>query len=109
MGGDERTFVFSEFPACAARDGAVAAVALRIGEMCNVELDFSKRFAPVYKVPAEFSGTGVPPVKSRARCACHLKLKHYLLLTVMGQSANIRRNWEGRLCLLAGFTSLFAL
>jgi hypothetical protein len=24
------------------------------------------------------SGTGVPPVKSRARCACHLKLGHYL-------------------------------
>src|SRR5215218_3100092 len=26
---------------------------VRIGKMCNVELDFSKRYAPVYKVPIE--------------------------------------------------------
>ena len=26
---------------------------LRIAEMCNLELDFSKRYAPVYRVPAE--------------------------------------------------------
>ncbi len=26
---------------------------LRIAEMCNLELDFSKRYAPVYKVPGE--------------------------------------------------------
>jgi DNA polymerase-3 subunit alpha len=26
---------------------------VRIGKMCNVELDFSKRYAPVYKVPTE--------------------------------------------------------
>ena len=26
---------------------------LRIAQMCNVELDFSKRYAPVYRVPAE--------------------------------------------------------
>ncbi|MBC7783260.1 MAG: DNA polymerase III subunit alpha [Burkholderiales bacterium] len=35
---------------------------VRIAEMCNLELDFSKRYAPVYKVPAEklrVKGTGV--------------------------------------------------
>src|SRR5437660_782883 len=26
------------------------------------------------------SGTGAPPVESRARCACHLKLTHYPFL-----------------------------
>ena len=46
-------------------DGAMENT-LRIAEMCNVELDFSKRFAPVYKVPEEFRktqrGMGVPPM-----------------------------------------------
>ena len=32
--------------------------------MCDVELDFSKRFAPVYKVPESFRGTGVPPASA---------------------------------------------
>ena len=31
---------------------------VRIANMCNVELDFSKRYAPVYKVPADFRGVG---------------------------------------------------
>jgi hypothetical protein len=30
----------------------------------------------------EKSGTGVPPVKPRARCACHLKLHHHRRLEV---------------------------
>src|SRR5439155_6748733 len=39
---------------------------VRIGQMCKVELDFSKRYAPVYKVPTEKlrakeRGLGVPP------------------------------------------------
>src|SRR5687767_6757695 len=41
---------------------------VRIAQMCNVELDFSKRYAPVYKVPVEklkpSGGTGCQPVKS---------------------------------------------
>ena len=38
---------------------------VRIAEMCNVELDFSKRYAPVYKVPVEkLRGTGGSPVSS---------------------------------------------
>src|SRR5207244_625364 len=41
---------------------------VRIGQMCNVELDFSKRYAPVYRVPMEklrsaSSGTGLQPVQ----------------------------------------------
>ena len=40
---------------------------VRIAAMCNTELDFSKRYAPVYKVPVEklkARGTGVPHVHS---------------------------------------------
>jgi DNA polymerase-3 subunit alpha len=43
---------------------------VRIAGMCNLELDFSKRHAPVYRVPKEKlkdgggSGTGGPPVSS---------------------------------------------
>jgi DNA polymerase-3 subunit alpha len=39
---------------------------VRIAQMCNVELDFSKRYAPVYKVPPEKlkGDTGVSPVPS---------------------------------------------
>jgi DNA polymerase-3 subunit alpha len=33
-------------------DGALEN-SVRIGRMCNLELDFSKRYAPVYRVPAE--------------------------------------------------------
>jgi DNA polymerase-3 subunit alpha len=52
--------------AIGAFDGAMDNT-LRIAQMCNLELDFSKRYAPVYKVPKEKlidlpSGTGVPPV-----------------------------------------------
>src|SRR5437763_6944317 len=37
---------------------------LRIASMCDLTLDFSKRYAPVYRVPGEKlrSGTGVSPV-----------------------------------------------
>src|SRR5439155_25744885 len=38
---------------------------VRIGQMCNVELDFSKRYAPVYNVPKEKVDAG----------ACHLSGK----------------------------------
>ena len=39
---------------------------VRIANMCNLELDFSKRYAPVYKVPKEKlkGGMGVSPVLS---------------------------------------------
>ena len=51
--------------ALASFDGAMENT-LRIAGMCDVELDFSKRFAPVYKVPEEFRktqrGMGVPPM-----------------------------------------------
>ena len=35
---------------------------MRIAGMCDLALDFSKRYAPVYRVPAEkLRGTGGPP------------------------------------------------
>ena len=38
---------------------------VRIAEMCNLDLDFSKRYAPVYRVPQEkLRGTGDSPVSS---------------------------------------------
>src|SRR5688572_24717035 len=47
-------------------DGAIDNTA-RIAAMCNVELDFSKRYAPVYRVPKEKlraqSSTGFQPVQ----------------------------------------------
>jgi DNA polymerase-3 subunit alpha len=47
---------------------------VRIAGMCNLELDFSKRYAPVYKVPKEklkeiSSGTGAAPVGESAEHA----------------------------------------
>src|SRR5688572_16076839 len=42
----------------------------RIAAMCDLALDFSKRYAPVYKVPAEklrASGTGYQPVSSEEK------------------------------------------
>jgi DNA polymerase-3 subunit alpha len=39
----------------------------RIAQMCELELDFSKRYAPVYRVPVEklhSSGTGFQPVQA---------------------------------------------
>ena len=47
--------------ALASFDGAMENT-LRIAGMCDVELDFSKRFAPVYKVPESFRSTGFQPV-----------------------------------------------
>ena len=46
-------------------DGALENT-VRIAQMCNLELDFSKRFAPVYRVPTEKlrRDTGVSPVPS---------------------------------------------
>src|SRR5918993_4642861 len=45
-------------------DGAIENT-VRIAQMCNLELDFSKRYAPVYQVPPEkLRGTGCQPVKS---------------------------------------------
>src|SRR5205823_620459 len=44
-------------------DGAMENT-VRIAKMCNVELDFSKRYAPVYKVPKEaIRSTGFQPVQ----------------------------------------------
>ena len=43
---------------------------VRIAQMCNLELDFSKRHAPVYRVPADKlrpRATGILPVSSDAR------------------------------------------
>src|SRR3954453_663027 len=43
-------------------DGAIDNTT-RIAKMCNLELDFSKKYAPVYKVPKEkLRGEGVPPL-----------------------------------------------
>ena len=36
-----------------------------IADRCNVELDFAKQYAPVYKVPAEYRGTGFQPVSEQ--------------------------------------------
>ena len=36
---------------------------VRIAQMCNVDLDFSKRYAPVYRVPERDSGVGVSPTQ----------------------------------------------
>jgi DNA polymerase III subunit alpha len=43
---------------------------VRIAQMCDVELDFSRRFAPVYKVPTEkLRNTGVSPVPDHGQDA----------------------------------------
>src|SRR3984957_12394748 len=48
-------------------DGAIDNTT-RIARMCNLELDFSKKYAPVYRVPPEKlkSGTGILPVSDSA-------------------------------------------
>ena len=39
---------------------------VRIAEMCNLELDFSKRYAPVYRVPEEkIDELKLPSARSR--------------------------------------------
>ena len=40
---------------------------VRIAEMCNVELDFSKRYAPVYRVPQEKLRDDARPAERRRR------------------------------------------
>ena len=50
---------------------------VRIAEMCKLELDFSKRYAPVYKVP-EARGAGVPPAHSRGQDALATPDERYL-------------------------------
>src|SRR3954453_7987604 len=50
--------------ALAAFDGAIENT-VRVAQMCNLEMDFSKRYAPVYKVPTEkLRGEGVSPSHS---------------------------------------------
>ena len=35
-------------------------------------------------------GTGVPPVKSRARCACHIMLRNHSPLVIATRGAGVR-------------------
>src|SRR3954462_10439818 len=50
--------------ALGAFDGAIENT-VRVAQMCNLEMDFSKRYAPVYKVPTEkLRGEGVSPSHS---------------------------------------------
>src|SRR4051812_6574501 len=52
---------------------------VRIAGMCNLELDFSKRYAPVYKVPAEkLRGTGASPVQKEHGRGAHATDELYL-------------------------------
>ena len=45
---------------------------LRIAEMCNVELDFSKRYAPVYRVPADkLRAVGIQPTDENRGLDAH--------------------------------------
>ncbi|MGF1632637.1 MAG: DNA polymerase III subunit alpha [Phycisphaerae bacterium] len=47
----------------------------RIAAMCDVELDFSKTYAPVYKVPEPFRSMGFQPVKENEEASDGLQAR----------------------------------
>jgi DNA polymerase-3 subunit alpha len=84
---------------------------VRIGRMCNLELDFSKRYAPVYKVPAEkLSGrvtVGADELYLRQLCGEGLTWRY----GTTDVSADIRQRLDYELSVIAkkGFCSYFLI
>jgi DNA polymerase-3 subunit alpha len=94
---------------------------LRIAEMCKLELDFSKRYAPVYKVPAEKIVTEMPLPSSPKpasemkddelylRQLCEVGLAWRYGTTEVGKDVRDRLEYELKIIIMKNFCSYFLI
>jgi DNA polymerase-3 subunit alpha len=87
---------------------------VRIGQMCNLELDFSKRYAPVYRVPAEklresTSASAAPEDERYLRQLCEEGLVWRYGTTEVGPEIRERLEKELRVIASKSFSSYFLI
>jgi DNA polymerase-3 subunit alpha len=84
---------------------------LRIAKMCNVELDFGRRYAPVYRVPESSTepSDGTPPDERYLRRLCEEGLKWRYGTTNVGTEVRTRLENELKVIASKGFCSYFLI
>ncbi len=90
---------------------------VRIAQMCNLELDFSKRYAPVYKVPKEKLTTAAPDSAQPAmkdderylRQLCEEGLKWRYGTTDVAPEIRSRLDYELKIIVMKNFCSYFLI
>ncbi len=108
-------------------DGAIANTA-RVAAMCNLELDFSRRYAPVYQVPARVSkglsstgstavacmddrpaSGGIPADEQYLRDLCEEGLDWRYGTRDVSQAIRDRLEYEVKIIAMKGFCSYFLI
>ena len=85
---------------------------LRIAQMCNLELDFSKRYSPVYKVPADKLLDNTPDIRQDERYLrqlCQEGLKWRYGSTDVSADIRSRLSYELKLIVSKNFCSYFLI
>ncbi len=97
--------------ACGQFDQAIENTA-RIAAMCNLELDFSKRYSPVYRVPTEKLSGGDSKLKDDERYLrqlCEEGLKWRYETTEVSQEIRTRLDYELKIICQKNFCSYFLI
>jgi DNA polymerase-3 subunit alpha len=84
---------------------------MRIAQMCDLSLDFSKRYAPVYKVPPEKLSTqdSTPPDESYLRQLCEEGLIWRYGTTNVAKEIRDRLDHELKIICMKNFCSYFLI